>query len=182
MRARLFTLVLLVAGAAAADPSKPETRRLSAAELTTAVRDAIVASAPRLPKGAAVTGVRGPAAPAVPREITRAALEVTPPPRKAGAVAASAVLVLWQGDRVAARVPVTLELSVPPEALAYDVPKGSPVVLVVRKALVEVSAPAVAAVDGDVGDVIPVLLRPSGRSLRARLVSKDRAVATEDLR
>jgi hypothetical protein len=43
-----------------------------------------------------------------------------------------------------------------------------------------VSTPAVTAGDADVGDVVQVLLRPSGRALRAQLVAKDRALAVED--
>ena len=52
--------------------------------------------------------------------------------------------------------------------------------LVVRKGLVEVSIAGVAGSDADVGGVLPVVLRPSGRVLRARAVDRDHALALED--
>jgi flagella basal body P-ring formation protein FlgA len=64
--------------------------------------------------------------------------------------------------------------------LVFELVKGAPVTLVVRRGLVEVTAPAVLSVDADVGDIVQVLLRPSGRAMRAHLVAKDRAVALED--
>jgi hypothetical protein len=51
---------------------------------------------------------------------------------------------------------------------------------VVSRGLVEVTTPAVTSADADIGDVVQVLLRPSGRALRAELVAKDRALALED--
>ncbi len=50
----------------------------------------------------------------------------------------------------------------------------------VRRGLIEVSTQAVTSADGDIGDVVQVLLRPSGRALRAQLVARDRSIAVED--
>lgn len=154
----------------------------STPELETAVEEAIRTSAPKLPKGASITGVRAASAIPLPPKRTRTTIEVTPPPRKAGPIAVSAVLVFWNEAAVVGRAPVTIDMMVPPEALVPDVPKGSSLILVVRKNLVEVSGPAVTSEAGDVGDIVPVLLRPSGRSLRAELVAKDRAIAVDDFR
>jgi flagella basal body P-ring formation protein FlgA len=90
------------------------------------------------------------------------------------------VLVFWRDEAVIGRVPVSLDLSVPPEALIWEVPKGASITVVVQRAGIEVSAPAVASTDGDIGDVVSVLLRPSGRSMRARIATRERAIAIED--
>jgi flagella basal body P-ring formation protein FlgA len=95
-------------------------------------------------------------------------------------VAATGVLVFWKESDVVLRIPIHLDLSVPPEALIYDVPKGVALTLVVKRGLVEISTQAVTSSDADVGDVVQVLLRPSGRALRAEIVAKDRAIAVED--
>lgn len=198
MRAHVVLLVLALAGgyagsAPAAPPAAsakattpaakaPSTRRPVANELTELARTAIVSSAARLPKGATLVAARASAGAAleIPVAPSRVTIEITPPPRRAGAVVATAVLVFWRDAEVSARVPLHLDLSVPPEALVFDVPKGGVLTLVVRRGLIEVSVQAVTSADGDVGDVVQVLLRPSGRVLRAQLVARDRAIAVED--
>jgi hypothetical protein len=169
--------------AASAAPASPiATRSPVAGELAELARTALSSSVVRLPKGATVLAAHPSSAgkvlvPIAPSHVT---IDVTPPARRAGPVTATAVLVFWKDADIAARIPLRLDLSVPPEALVYDVAKGRFVTVVVRRGLVEVTAPAVASSDGDVGDVIQVLLRPSGRALRAEIISKDRAVAVED--
>ncbi len=186
MRAVVLALVLALApaGTAHAVPNaKPKTTRHPAAsELTELARTAITTSAARLPKGATLVAARSSAGGLVgiPIAPTRVTIDVTPAPRRAGTVNATAVLVFWKEGDVSTRVPLTLELSVPPEALLYDVQKGSVLTLVVRRGLIEVSVQAVASADADVGDVVQVLLRPSGRALRAQVIAKDRALAVED--
>ena len=188
MRSFLFALGLALAsaGTAHAIPSagaRPKTTRHPAAsELTELARTAITTSAAKLPKGATLVAARpsagGPVA--IPIAPTRVTIDMTPAPRRAGTVTAAAVLVFWKESDVSARVPLTLELSVPPEALLYDVQKGGVLTLVVRRGLIEVSVQAVASADADIGDVVQVLLRPSGRALRAQVIAKDRALAVED--
>jgi len=198
MRAPVVLLVLALASgyagaapgappapkASATAPGKPAptTRRPVANELTELARTAVATSAARLPKGATIVAARSTngAMVEIPVAPSRVTIDVTPPPRRAGAVTATAVLVFWKDSEVSARVPLRLELSVPPEALVFDVPKGGVLTLVVRRGLIEVSTQAVTSADGDIGDVVQVLLRPSGRVLRAQLVSRDRAIAVED--
>jgi len=171
-------------GPAAGKPA-PTMRRLQASEVTELARAAITAGGSRLPKGATLVTARATlATPAteIPIAPSRISLEVTPPARKAGPVRATGVLVFWRDVEVAARLPVQLDLSVSPEALVYDVPKGATVTVVVRRGLVEVSSTAVSSADADVGDVVQLLLRPSGRAIRATVIAKDRAVAVEDAR
>jgi hypothetical protein len=190
MTMRSFLLVLaLVAGSAGTAqavptaPAKPKTTRHPVAnELTELARNAIATSSVHLPKGATLVAARPSAGAAVdiPVAPSRVTIDVTLPPRRAGTIMTTAVLVFWKDADVSARVPLHLELSVPPEALLFDVPKGGVLTLVVRRGLIEVSTQAVASADGDIGDIVQVLLRPSGRVLRAQIVAKDRAVAVED--
>lgn len=192
MRARILVLFALLAGTAQAAPpakapkpteTKPaRTRQPVANELTELARTAITASNARLPKGATLVAARPSTSGIVelPVAPSRVTIEITPPPRRAGTVTAAAVLVFWKDADVAARVPLHLDLSVPPGALVFDVPKGGSLTLIVRRGLVEVSAQAVTSADADVGDVVQVLLRPSGRALKAQIVAKDRALALED--
>ena len=177
----------LVARAAATNaprsqPAPPPrtTRRIPPAELLAVVQTAIVTSGARLPKGATVATARTAASVEVPIAPSRVTIDVTTPARRVGTVQTTATLSFWNESELTARLPVSLELTVPPGALIYDVSKGGSVTVVIRRGLVEVSAPAVASADGDVGDVVQVLLRPSGRALRAQLIAKDRAVAVED--
>jgi len=199
-RSSLLVLVMLgasVAGSAKAAPATAKTpvkapaappsgtRHPVAGELAELARTAL-SSIPtgtvRLPKGARVLAARPSAASdvLVPIAPSRVTIDLTPPARRAGSVSTTGVLVFWKDAEVSARIPLHIDLSIPAESLVFDVPKGGVVTLLVRRGLVEVSAQAVTAADADVGDVIQVLLRPSGRALRAELVAKDRAVAVED--
>lgn len=198
MRSRIAIVLFSVLSCSAASavaaprskaPSSPPaakaasaTRHPVANELTELARTALASSQVRLPKGATLIAARPSTTSNVeiPIAPTRITIDLTRPARRAGPITATAVLVFWKDADVSARVPLRLDLSVPPESLTYDVPKGGVVTLVVRRGLVEVSAPAVASADADVGDVVQVLLRPSGRALRARIVAKGRALAVED--
>jgi hypothetical protein len=151
---------------------------LLGAELEAVVRSALESATTKLPRGAALTRVRALAPVVVPAGTTRTTIDVTPPPRRAGVSSTTAVLVFWRGDTLAARSPVTLEITASRDA-APEVPKGTPVLLVVKREGFEVTTPALTATDGDVGETISVLLRPSGRSLRAQLATRERAIAVE---
>lgn len=154
------------------------TRTLSPAEVERLVRDALPPG--RLPRGAALTAVRPPRALEVPAGWSAVTAELPRAPRRAGPFAATAyVSFLLDGDTLA-RVPVPVELTLPAEAAAPDLARGAAVTLVVRRGLVEVRASASAGADADVGDTLPVVLRPAGRVLRARLVERDPAVALEE--
>jgi hypothetical protein len=140
------------------------------------VREAAGATA--LPRGARLAGVRAPRL-QVPSGWTSVALEVPRLPRRAGPLRMNATLrFLRAGESLAAAV-VPLELLLPPEAATPTLARNAPVTLVLRAGLVEVSTAAWAGADADLGDTLPVVLRPSGRVLPARLVSPDRAEALE---
>lgn len=73
------------------------------------------------------------------------------------------------------RVSATATVRLPPEAVPPDVSRGAPIALHLTQGAIEITASAVAAADGDLGQIIPVLLRPSGRAARGMIVARGRA-------
>jgi hypothetical protein len=168
-----------------APPALPDAVRVlrSAKHLTTTEMNAIVRTAvdaKMLGRGVSLTAVRTDRPVDIADGWTRVDVDVPRAPKKAGPFATMAIASFFVGDEVIARFPVRIELAVSAEGATYDAPRGASLTLIVRRTLVEVRAPAFAAADADVGDAFPVQLRPSGRVVRARLVSKDEAVALEN--
>lgn len=175
------------ADAKAAPPKKiPEhvrvsrkTRKLTANEVDTAVRTAIAPQ--RLPRNAELIKVRSNAT-EVAADFDHVNVELPPSiPRRAGptTISATVTFVSAENETPIYRTIVPLDISLPPEAAFAEVTKGSPISLVIKKGLVEISMPGVAAIDADVGGLCPITLRPSGRVIRARIVDKQHAVAEE---
>lgn len=182
----LLVLASLVSSAHAhADDAKPRVetpttrkiRRVGAPEVAAAIRDDL-AKRP-MPKNASVVAIRANAV-EVASDFQRVRVDLPPLPRRPGRITVHAKVTFVDGEDATlllTLVPIDLEL--PPSAAFPDIPRGASISLVVKKGLLEVSVPAVAAVDADVGTILPVTLRPSGRVVRARAVDKDHAVAVE---
>jgi hypothetical protein len=174
------------AGANATPPKKipaqvrvsRKTKKLSAAEVGGAIRTALAAT--KLPRGASLSSVRANAA-EVPADFQKVSVELPTIPRKAGPITVQAT-VSFLGDEgaVVQKTLTPIALVLPPEAAFAEIAKGAPIALVVRRGLVEVTTPGVAAADADIGAILPVTIKPSGRVLRARAIDKDHAVALED--
>ena len=155
-----------------------KTQKLAPADVGGAIRDALGKT--RLPRGAALGAIRA-AATEVAADFDHVTVELPPVPRRAGTFFANAqVTFVDASGEPGPKTFVPIELVLPPEASVAEIPKGAPIALVVRKGLVEVSIAGVAGSDADVGGVLPVVLRPSGRVLRARAVDRDHALALED--
>lgn len=152
-------------------------RRLGKTEVDRIVRTSLDAS--RLPKGATLIQVGGTTID-VPDGYESIAVDLPAFPRHAGNVTLGASVSFLLDGGTIARITVPVEIAIPKEALLPDVTKGSTILLVVRRGLVEVSIGAIAAADGDTGAVLPVLLKPSGRVVRARIVDKDHAISIEE--
>jgi hypothetical protein len=147
-------------------------------EMDSIVRDAVATKA--LPRGVTLTAVRADRAVDVVDGWSRVDVDLPRPPKKVGPFVTTAIASFFGAEaEVLARVPVVVELAVSQEGVAFDAPRGAAVTLIVRRTLVEVRVGAFAGADADVGDALPVQLRPSGRVVRARLVSKDEALAVE---
>jgi hypothetical protein len=142
-----------------------KTRRLASAELDGIVRRAFGESP--WSKKAALIDVRASAPVEVVDEPWSVQLVPVKFPRRKGELRTQVVAVFAsEGVEVGrAQVPVTFALN--DDAAIPDVVRGAQLSLVVRQGLVEVSTPAVASTDADIGDVVPVLLRPQGRTVRA---------------
>jgi flagella basal body P-ring formation protein FlgA len=96
-----------------------------------------------------------------------------------GPFAATAIVTFLGGSDVIARVPVRVDLTLSAEAATPDLAHGTAVTLVVRQGLIEVRIGASAGADANIGDTLPVVLRPSGRVLQARLIEPTVALAVE---
>ncbi|MBM4377493.1 MAG: flagella basal body P-ring formation protein FlgA [Deltaproteobacteria bacterium] len=106
----------------------------------------------------------------------RVSAMVPRPPRRPGEWSTTVTLAFELDGQKLARVAVPAVFDVSPEAAAPDLAKGGPVTLVVKNGLVEIAARASAGDNADVGDVIPVTVSATGKVVRAKLVTKDRAV------
>jgi hypothetical protein len=108
-------------------------------------------------------------------------VDVPHAPKRQGAFTTTAIASFYTAEGEAiARVPIPMELTVSAEGALYDTPRGASVTLVIRRNYIEVRTTGMTTADADLGDAVPVQLRPSGRVLRARLTAKDEAVAIED--
>ena len=153
-------------------------KHVTAQEMAAAIRETL--SQTPLGRGATLIEVR--AQPAdLPAEYTHIRTALPSLPRRAGRATVQAVVeVLDAHDVTLQKLVAPIEISLPPEAAVADISRGQTVQLVVRRGLVEVSLPAVATADADIGSVFTLSVRPSGRVVRARAIDKDHALALED--
>lgn len=156
-----------------------KSRRLSSPEVVLAIRTAL-AEKP-LPRSSTLASVHA-SATEVPADYQRVKVDLPSAlPRRAGPTTVQAIVsFLGEGDATLQKSIVAIDIVQPPEAAFAEIQRGMAISLVVRKGLVEVSVPATASMDADVGSILSVTLKPSGRVLRARAVDKDHAVALED--
>lgn len=153
-------------------------RKLSANDVDGAVKAALATQ--RLPRGATLVKVRS-SATEVSDDYDHVSVDLPAVPHRAGPMTVQATVSFLGADGGAPihRSLVPLDISLPPEAAFPDVARGAAIALVIRRGLVEVSVPGVAAMDSDIGSVVMVTLKPSGRVVRARVLDKDHAIAEE---
>jgi hypothetical protein len=132
-----------------------------------------------LPRGAALTAVRASRGLDVAAGWDAVTAELPRLPRRAGPVSTTALVTFRAGAEVLGRTSVQVDLLLPASAAAPELARGAPVTLVVRQGLVEIRVGGSAGADADVGDTLPVILRPSGRVLRARLIERETALAED---
>jgi hypothetical protein len=151
--------------------------RLMPADLDRITRKAMD-SAP-LGRGATLSAVKATSTVMVPAGWDSVRASLPKRPHRAGVVRATALLTFSAGADVLAAVGVPVELSLTAEAAAWDVAKGSALRVVVRRGAIEVEAPAIAAADADIGGVLPVMLRSTGRVVRVKLVDQEHGELVE---
>jgi hypothetical protein len=152
-------------------------QRLASADLDKLAHDALDAGP--MPRGASLVHLAAPHGAQVAAGWDAVHAALPRPPHRTGPWKSVATLTFTAGAEVLTTLSVPVDLALGAEAAAFDLPKGGAVTLVVRHGLVEIEAQGMAAVDADVGAVLPVTLRPSGRVVRARLVTPDRAELVE---
>ncbi len=104
-------------------------------------------------------------------------LRLPKPPRRRGNWSTTGLLTFTAGGTRVARLAIPVTFSVSAEGAKPDVDKGQALLLVVRRGLVEIKVKAIAKTAADVGDVLSVTLRPSGRQVRAKLLGGGQALA-----
>lgn len=173
------------AGQGAGASSIPETIRvvrkmmtLDANAVEKVARDAIGARG--LWRGVTLSAVRAPKSVKVADGWDRVEVDISKPPRKKGNHSTRARLTFFQGGEMLTQTAVPIDLALTEEAMVPDVKKGSPVTIVVKRGLVEVTTSAIAQTDADIGSIFPVQLRGSGRVLRVSLQSNGQALVVDD--
>lgn len=149
---------------------------IASAELDQIVRQALDA---HMPKGASLTGIHLTRPLEIPSGWTRVSAELPRPPRKTGPLSSATTLNFFEGDQPTAMASIPVDLVLSDLALVPDVPRGSRVTLVFRRGLVEISTLGSANIDGDIGDAVPILLKPQGRIVQARIEDRDHAIALD---
>jgi hypothetical protein len=153
-----------------------KSKTLIAADLERELRAAVKARP--LPKGGSLVTVRPPKSAEIGAGWDRVTADVPRPPRKAGPWSTTATLTFARGEEILGKVSVSLDVTLPDAAAIPDVAAKAPITLVIDRGLVEIRAQGTANTDGDVGDVIPISV-PSGKVLRGRITSRDRALCVE---
>lgn len=131
-----------------------------------------------LAKGGSLVAVRPPKSIEVGAGWDRVLVDVPRPPRRSGAWSTTATLVFARGEETLGKVSLPIDVSLPAAAAIPDVAQKAGITLVIERGQVEVSVRGTANVDGDVGEIIPISI-PSGKVLRGRIATKDRANCVE---
>jgi len=100
-------------------------------------------------------------------------------PYQKGENRATAMLELSSDDVTVASVPLSIVVEVLESGSHPDVRRGALVNLVIESASMRVSAPGTAAADANVGDSVIFHVAETGRTVRARVTSRDEAVVLE---
>ncbi len=154
---------------------KRKMQRLAAKQIKSLTEAAIAERG--LKKGITITKIRPPARIKVAAGWDAVRVQLPRSPRRKGKWATTVMLSFEaDGERVA-RVAVRVIFHLTEAATRPDIAKGAPLRLTVESGRVRVTIKAHAGADADVGDTFPVQLRPSGRIVRAKLVTPNQAVA-----
>ncbi len=147
-------------------------RRLLALEIEQITRTALPAT---MARGTALTALRAPKSIDVADGWDTIVARVPRPPHRVGSFPTTVTLAFLAGAETLAEISFPVDVTVSAAGAGFDLARGGQLTLIVKRGLVEIEAQAFAAADADIGAVLPVTLRPSGRVVRARLLTADRA-------
>jgi len=149
-------------------------KQLEVADIERIVREGLE---PKLRRGVSVSAVHPQGAVSVPDGWTAITTEIPRPPRRKGPLACDASVSFVENSQVIRMMSVPVELMLSAEAAVADVVHGTRLTLLIRRGLVEVTTLGTAASDADIGDLVPVVVHPSGRTIMAHLEDAEHAVA-----
>jgi hypothetical protein len=132
-----------------------------------------------LPVGVTLTRVESKLPLTVPLTATFGKSELPRIPRRAGPITTSGTIEVLHEGVVVARPPITLLLVVSEGAARPDVMKGSDLTLVITRNAATISARGVAMQDAEIGQVALFKVPLTGKVLRARIESAERALVLE---
>lgn len=151
-------------------------RAIAGPELEKLARDG---AANAIPRGATLVRVRVAAQLSVADGFDRVSADLPRPPRRAGQATVTGTLAFFRGSEELARTPLVVDFSLTAEAAAPDVAQGSAILLLVRRGLVELRIPATVGADAEIGGTVPVTVRTTGKTLRARVLDREHALVAE---
>jgi hypothetical protein len=132
-----------------------------------------------LPAGVTLTRVESKLPLTIPLTATLGRAELPRLPRRAGALTTSASIEVVHEGSVVGRLPLSLQLVISEGAARPDVLKGSDLTLVIARNTATISARGVAMQDAEIGQVALFKVPLTGKILRARVESSERAVVLE---
>lgn len=132
-----------------------------------------------LPIGVTLSRVESKLPLTVPLTATFGRAELPRLPRRAGPLTTSGTIEIVHEGAVVGRMPLTLQLVISEGAARADVPKGSDLTLVIARSSATISARGVAMQDAEIGQIALFKVPLTGKVLRARVESADRAVVLE---
>jgi hypothetical protein len=153
-----------------------KTKRVEPTDIELLVRQGVTS---KLTRGVTLSAVHPGRAIDVPDGFTRVTVDLPRPPRRTGPVSSAVSLVFFEQSEALLMISVPVDLTLSEEAAIPDLVHGARVTLVVRRGLVEVTSSGTAGADADIGGILPVVLHPSGRVVRARLEDPEHAVALD---
>lgn len=133
----------------------------------------------RLPKGVRLVRVDASSRVTISPRAVIHAVRLAPVPRQKGPARISAGIDWACEDRVVATTNVVALVDVSAQAAAPEVPRGTPLTLIVEHSRVQVSTTGVTLADATIGDVVRTSVRSTGRVVMARVLSSDRALVVE---
>lgn len=158
--------------------ARAEGKTMSASELSDWLAPAIKSA---LPQGVELVQVRTSTRLTLSPEAKVADIRVPKLPKRVGTVQLGLTAVLSLDGETTHHLPLVVVVSISPQAADYEVRQGATVTLVIQRRTLRITAAATALGGADIGDIAQFRVQSTGRTLKARVVSRDQAVVVESL-